>query len=406
MIRIIHELRKCNGGNCKLDVLNEHRWNSAWKDFLLHVYDTSVNYYVSAPADFTFRDELNDNDWVRLKEELKLLTSRKLTGNAARDHAMSLSRLYGEPVRLILSGSLNAGVSITSINKAYPGLIPTFPVMLGADVAVTKFPVLASIKFDGVRLVVRVENGEVTPRTRSGKPLPVDSLISRFSRYKDGVYDCELIAQKGRMSDRTNITGSVNRVLKGSATDIVGWKCMIFDYLTLDEWDTKRCTRTYLSRLQGLNFQDHPDISISPAEQKSLINTDQINTMFNDIVADGGEGLILRYPEDPYVWKRSTTLVKKKSICECVLTCADVQEGGGKYLGMIGALICEGVVDGKQVKVKLGTGLSDFDRNQEGLYYKGKKIETTYNSLILAEGAEYYSLFLPRFKRVLGRQDI
>lgn len=404
LIEIVHELRKAKGRNAKIRILKQHENNYLWKKALLYMYDTSKNYYVSAPSDYTFVSGIQD--YSRMFQILDKLSTGEHRGRSAKLLAMEGSEKFGEIFRLILSGGLSCGVSTTTLNDLYDSFIPTFSVMLAEDSEVSAFPVLASTKYDGVRLVVFIKNGAVKPKTRSGKDLCLLSLIESMQIFPDGVYDGELVAGDGLQANRTGITGSVNSILKGSATDIEGYTFVIFDYISLDSWEIKLSTESYITRLGQLNDIAMPDMNIRIIENKELLNANDIELLYEDRIAKGYEGLILRYPNDPYVWCRSPALIKKKAIKECILKCVGVTEGTGKYSGMVGALICEGHVEGKDVQVKLGSGLSKYDVEQPSEYFVGRNVEALYNSVIKAENKQSYSLFLPRFKRVVGNMDI
>jgi hypothetical protein len=405
IMKIVHDLRIAKGTNAKLKILKEHSDNEFWKSVLLAMYDTSINYYISAPNDNTFADY--GTHYYSMLFSLEDLSKRKYTGNNAKRVALELSQQYGEIVRLILGGSLRAGVSITTINKAYPGLIPTFPVMLANKDAYIGLPLFASIKYDGVRLVVFVSDSDIILKTRSGKVLDLYSLQSAFKGCPQGVYDGELILGDGKQVTRTKITGFVNRILKGGTTDIPSeYKFMVFDLLTDKEWAEKVCYRDFLTRLHTLNEIQFDDQYIRSIGQEQLERHSDINDMHTRIYSEGYEGLILRNGKDEYVWKRSNRLIKIKTTHSCSLTCKAVIGGTGKYESMIGALLCEGVVEDKFVVVKLGTGLSDFDRDMDDSYYVDSIIDVQYNDIVKAKNADHYSLFLPVFKRVMGDYSV
>lgn len=83
-----------------------------------------------------------------------------------------------------------------------------------------------------------------------------------------------------------------------------------------------------------------------------------LEEMFNDIVAAGGEGVMLRQAHSMYVAKRSDTLLKLKPELSDEAVVTGHQPGEGKHLGRLGALICEW--NGKAFNI--GTGLSDAQR--------------------------------------------
>lgn len=404
VMMIVHELRLASGSNKKKDILKKHKDNAVWRQALIAMYDSSINYYVSAPKAFRFIEE--EPDYTSMFDILERLSNREWTGNMARDVAVELSDDYGELPRLILGGSLRCGVSITTINSVYPNLIPTFEVMLAKKDIEVKGSALASIKYDGVRIVARVSNGNATIWTRQGKVLFVSSLYETLSQFPDGVYDGELVHGNGKQEGRTKITGGVNKCLKGNYTDIEDYTFCIFDVLMIEEWSTQTCERPYLTRIRGLGDMCRPHPLVMAVIQDRVLTQDHIDDRFHWALGHGYEGLIVRYPDDVYEWKRSEALIKYKATHTCVLRCVSVLEGKGKYEGMIGALHCEGMVGCDSVAVKVGTGLSDFDRDMGDDYYVGRYIEVQYNDIVLAEGADYHSLFLPVYKRIRGDMNV
>lgn len=401
MIEIVHQLRMARG-NGKQRVLEQFKHNDEWLRVLRAMYDSSINYYIGPPKEQSFVDDI---DIDAMLDDLDLLASRTYVGNQARLFAYECSERYGEIFRLILGGSLKAGVSTTTINKIYPGLIPTFKVMLAKDVPVSKYPVLASTKYDGVRLVAFVKDGKCILKTRQGKQVFISSLNRQMSRLRDGIFDGELVSGDGKQAGRTAITGQVNKCLKGTADDIVGYTFCIFDFVPLRDWEMKNCQMQYAERLEILqDFVSGPNILV--ADQKLIENKKDIEELYQDRLANGYEGLILRYPFDRYEWKRSNKLIKRKATNEIVLTCVGVEEGKGKYEGMIGALLLEGEKGLKRIKVKAGSGLSDYDRGLHSNHYIGKEIEVLYNDVVRAENADHWSLFLPRYKRIHKDFDV
>jgi hypothetical protein len=404
MIKIIHKLRMARGTNAKLRILQDEDSNEDWKKVLLAMYNTSINYYTGVPNDNTFISTPVNMDG--LMDHLDWLSTRSVTGNDARAHAKEGSQVYGEIFRLILGGSLKCGISTKTINKAYPGLIPTFDVMLANDVD-TEVPCYASTKYDGVRLLAFIHPSHLPVfKTRAGKTIEITSLLRTMAPQLAGVYDGELVSGDGLQEGRTKITGAVNKCLLGNKTDIdQGYTFCIFDHLTIPEWITKG-SRPFSDRYKLLKKSFIPDNNAIVAPQYKMESLEQINMLYADRINKGYEGIIARYGKDPYVWGRSNKLIKKKATEECILECVGTTEGTGKYEGMIGALICQGLVKGKLVQAKLGSGLTDHDREQASAHYIDKDIDVLYNDITIAEGAKYYSLFLPRFKRIRGDHNV
>jgi len=414
-IEIIHQLRRAKGTNRKLEILKEHEDNELWKTLLIYTYDTRKVYYVSSPNELTFKDdEVNDYLFVGLE----LLATRGITGNEAKRYVIKLSETYGEVARLALGRSLKAGITATTINKAYPGFIPVFVTMKGKDVPIEDYPVLSSIKFDGVKIFVRVEETEttkehgavdVTIMTSSGADFTFKSLEDYFMKAPEGVYEGELVNEAGKQVDRPIITGKLNSLMAGTVDDIDDYNYYVYDYVSLDQWDNKEGTIRYDVRLASLTETiskiNHKTSHVWAIDQTTHHNIDEVVEYFNSLTAKGFEGSMHRYPEDVYMFtgeKRTIRLIKKKSIKQCILKCIGTVAHSNPAKGVTGALICEGMVKGGKYvyNVKVGSGLSKMDIQRDGQYFVGEQIEILYN--VVTETEKGYSLFLPRFKRIVG----
>jgi DNA ligase-1 len=403
MISIVHELRKASGTNKKLQILKRYKNNDTWKQFLHYTYNPFINFHVSAQDSINFVGDLDD--YSGMFNILDSLSDRTFTGNSARQLAYEGSEKYGEIFRLALKRSINAGISTTTINKAYPKLIPEFNVMLAVNQDPVTYPVYASIKYDGVRCIVFVNKDSVEVLTRAGKKIYIPGLEKEMSQAPSGVYDGELVDKQGKQNNRTTISGFVNKSLKGASISYTDYHYVIFDYLTICEWTNQKSSTMYSDRYSFISDEFSKDKYeyCKPIVQSEVFNKDDIDSMFRILINDGFEGLILRYKDDPYVWKRSPSLLKVKSTKECVLTCVGTIEGNGKYAGMIGAISCIGELQGVPIKVDIGSGLSDYDRDKAPEEYEGKSIEILYNDIVSNKNnPNVYSLFLPRFKRIVG----
>jgi DNA ligase-1 len=87
-------------------------------------------------------------------------------------------------------------------------------------------------------------------------------------------------------------------------------------------------------------------------------NAEHMQCLFNELIARGAEGVMLRNPESEYEGKRSGNLLKVKQFFSEEAIVTGYQDGEGKHEGRLGALLCEW----NGVKFKLGTGFSDVQR--------------------------------------------
>ena len=95
------------------------------------------------------------------------------------------------------------------------------------------------------------------------------------------------------------------------------------------------------------------------AQKWGMTYADDKPTSLNRFFCDGA---IWRDPEAPFEIGRSKgSIIKIKPLMECDLLVVGTEEGKGKYVGKIGALVCK-YKDAKLVKV--ATGMTDAERAQ------------------------------------------
>jgi DNA ligase-1 len=120
-----------------------------------------------------------------------------------------------------------------------------------------------------------------------------------------------------------------------------------------------------------------------------------------DQVNAGFEGIMIKEMQSPYQCKRSTDWMKWKPTITVDLEVIGVEEGTGRNVGRLGALVCAGVDDGKEISVNVGSGLSDADRddfwaNRNSVV--GRTVEILCDVITQNQDGTY-SLRFPRFVR-------
>jgi DNA ligase-1 len=93
-----------------------------------------------------------------------------------------------------------------------------------------------------------------------------------------------------------------------------------------------------------------------------------------------------------------------KPFIEVSLTVTAVEEGTGKNIGRLGALVCEGVDDGRTISVNVGSGFSDDQRiafwtTREAII--GDVVEVRADAITQNQDGTY-SLRFPRFLHFRG----
>jgi DNA ligase-1 len=143
----------------------------------------------------------------------------------------------------------------------------------------------------------------------------------------------------------------------------------------------------------------HKPTKVSLVDSWLVETYDEAKTLFEGLLADGQEGIILKDMSGIWEDKRSKTQIKMKGELECDLKIVGIQEGTGKYAGKLGAYLGESS-DGI-VKVAVGSGFKDDQRVLDDSVI-GKIMAVKYNTCIVNKQGEH-SLFLPIFAEV--RED-
>ena len=105
-----------------------------------------------------------------------------------------------------------------------------------------------------------------------------------------------------------------------------------------------------------------------------------------------------------YECKRTVSWLKQKPYIEVSLSVVDLEEGTGKNVGKLGALVCEGVDDGKEIRVNVGSGFTDIDRDSfwtDRGRVVGNIVEVRADAVTQNQDGTY-SLRFPRFKGFRG----
>jgi len=125
----------------------------------------------------------------------------------------------------------------------------------------------------------------------------------------------------------------------------------------------------------------------------------------NQQAIDGGyEGIMIKDIDAPYECKRSVSWLKLKPFIEVSLEVIDVEEGTGRNIGRLGALVCRGEDDGRTIVVNVGSGFSDSDRDEFWNYRReciGNIVEVRADAITQNQDGTY-SLRFPRFLRFRG----
>ena len=339
-------------------------------------------------------------------ELLDRVLSGDLRGQRAKMMVQQFAMSHGTLILYIVNKDLDCGTTATTFNNVHPGAIPQFKVQLAkeVDIKTINYPVLAQLKYDGVRLIAMIEDGTCTFKTRNGKKVTLPELAKDIESlpFNNYILDGEIVLATGKQEDRTKISGMVNSAMHGGRIDEDDIVLHCFDTMPLSDFNNLYCPTIYRDRFTILkailatNESSHLELAIT----NEVHSAEAATNLYEASLAMGYEGLILKYTDHKYTFKRSKDWIKVKEVKHADLTVCGIQEGTGKYKDMIGALMCEGEVEGHFIQVNVGSGLSDIQRNLNDIEFIGETVEILYNTVIQDSVTLEWSLFLPRFVQV------
>ena len=366
-------------------------------------------------------------DWPTFKVLADQLINRELTGHAARDAielAMSVATTaqWNGFYRRILIKDLRCGVSEKTVNKVakdFPQYaVPVFTCQLAHDSANHEKKMTGKkqieVKLDGVRVITIVrKDGRINMFSRNGKEFhnfghiiaEIETVVKINPPPYDLVLDGEVMS-----ANFQDLMKQVHRKDNVTASDAV---LHLFDFVPLEDfqkgvWNKPQNLRSQmvlawvskfsavLKHVQALEWED-VDLDTVEGEQRFV--------ELNKAAVDGGyEGVMIKDVDAPYECKRSHAWLKAKPFIEVTLSITDLEEGTGRNEGRLGAFVCAGQDDGKDIRVNVGSGFTDEQRStfwtdRDNLV--NQLVEVRADAVTQNQDGTY-SLRFPRFKTFRG----
>ena len=166
------------------------------------------------------------------------------------------------------------------------------PMLAGkADLDNIKFPVMASPKLDGVRVIVY--DGVVY--SRNFKRIPNDHVQALFGREECDGFDGELIV--GNATSDTVFQATTSGVMTGAGKPDV--TLHVFDFIISEHYFSSRHSEVKERARKLKHVKVVPHVLIN--------NLEELNAYEEECVAQGYEGIMIRDPQGKYKHGRSTT---------------------------------------------------------------------------------------------------
>lgn len=419
----LQQMNSSNSSNNKVEIMRSV--DRHVRRVLYYTYNSFMQYNVTTKVINKRKDLVNkDTKFVSIFNLLDSLNQRLITGHKAIEETNGFilnNPEYKELLGLILDRNLKIRVSVKLINKALPGLIPTFNVALAAKyddktkkkVDFSKDVWYVSRKLDGVRCLIVVDDkGKAKSFSRAGKQFHTLSLVENEIEklgVKNVVYDGEMciVDEKGN-EDFQNIMKEIGR----KDHTIQQGLFQIFDFIPYEIFKKGVSdSGTFSQRVFALQnlLLGGSHMYIDFLEQIPVSNFEEIEALSLNASEKGWEGLMLR-KNSMYKGKRSDDILKLKTFHDDEYKVVDTFSGPFRYIKE-GLEVEEEMLSGVAIEhkgniVRVGSGFSIDQRKH--LYNNpkdilGKTITVQYFEESQNQNGEY-SLRFPVIKVIHGSE--
>jgi len=403
--------------------------------FLYNVYLALNPYFVYGVKKVPESQEFvnKPNPWPAFWGLCESLRTRSVTGGNARRAIEDMmeqfdSEQWNGLARRVLIKDLRCGVSEKTVNKICgktQWAIPVFTCQLAQDSEDHPNKMRGrkriECKLDGVRVLAVVSGNAVNLYSRNGKafdnfPQIAEAIEENRSAFRHSAFRHGLNSGGKFVLDGEIVGESFQKLMReahrksDAKTDNMVYH--VFDFIPLEDfergyWNAQQHKRlASLDRAREMLPKDAP-VQVMPGLEVDLDTAeghDIMRRFANDSVVEGHEGIMIKDLDAPYECRRSSFWMKWKPTITVDLNIVGFEEGTGRNLGRLGAIICEGEDNGRNIRVNVGSGLSDSDRDE---YWSardsllGRVVEVQADAVTQNQDGSY-SLRFPRFLRFRG----
>ena len=372
----IDDMRATSSSTDKIAIIS--RSSAFIHKVLEYTYNPFKQYYTTSKTCKKNSDKCyyDDGDLYPF-ELLDSLSDRKFTGHEAITlvNGWVANTAYGELLYRIIDKNLDIRAGDKVINKAVPGLIPTFSVALAQEYKGKcdwNDSWYASRKLDGVRCLAVVNTeGNCTLYSRMGKELTTLNKVKEAieaTNIINTVFDGEICLVD---EDGNEDFQGVMKQLRRKDHQIENPVFMIFDMIHKPDFDKQKGDLVLSERLRTLrgwfNGRDIIDSTLRYCQQYEITDDEHFETWSKISSDNKWEGFMIR-KDVGYEGKRSKNLQKVKKFYDAEYKVVDfdidnhevVRDGKSETLKMLSQVW----IEHKGHRVKVGSGWTQEQRLQ------------------------------------------
>lgn len=420
----LQEIREESSLNKKQDILKKYENDEEFRSMLKFLLDTSIVTGISEKK--YYREITPANHGVQSETLLGVLEYLK-SHNTGTDKDIATVRYIGYSLygyerdnqednsfyKGIVTKNLPLGIDAKTVNKVWDNFIPTWDVMLAKkffdkpSLVDGKRDFTITEKADGFRCIAIFEkNDGINPCVR---------LVSRQGKIYEGctqiigdirklpkscVLDGEILIENRQRIESKLQYKETSKIVSSKNPDKRGICFNVFDYLEIDEFNSKKCATPYSERRKKLEETvgraNLSYVIVMPAIYTGNY-TEKVYELLGKARERNEEGIMINFNDAPYEFKRTNNLLKVKVMSDMDLVITGFEEGENKYTGTLGAILAEY----GEIKCRIGSGYSDEERltiwnDRKNLV--GRTVEVQYFEVTQNTTTMQKSLRFPVFK--------
>ena len=377
LLDFVNQMKATSSLNEKKVIIGTIKNDEFIKRALKYAYDPYKKYYVTSATCKKRSDLYELPVFADLFCVLDDLNGRYVTGHNAiglvNGFIKEQDERFEDLIFSIIDRNLELRASASVINKVIPGLIPTFDVALA-----NKFDPkradwndvwLASRKLDGVRCITIVDiQGNVKCYSRQGNEFETLDVVREAVKQmglRGVVFDGEIcLMDKDGNEDFPGIMKQIKR--KNHTID--NPRYVMFDYLTLSEFDNKSSEMPLTGRLgRFAKVAEHIESSIylSVLQQVVVSDDDHFAKLSTEAEELGHEGLMVR-KNVGYEGKRTQNLLKVKKFHDAEYQVIDLDFEDHRVIRegkeVVMPMLAQAWIEHKGYKVAVGSGWNQEQR--------------------------------------------
>ena len=373
LTNFIEAMRATSSSTEKVQIIKDS--SSYIHKILEYTYNPFKQYYVTSKTCIKNKDKIDSAQDFTLFSVLDMLNTRVVTGHDAIALVNGFNEYCHDPYLFkIIDKDLGIRAGAKIINKAVPGLIPTFSVALAKEYDDKCDWVnddwYASRKLDGVRCLAVVDfDGNCKLYSRMGKELTTLNKVKEAieaTNVINQVFDGEICLMDENGNEDFQ---GVMKQLRRKDHQIENPIFMIFDMIHKSEFDNQKGTEKLSDRLAKLRAWQggrRTDAKILRYTEQFVITDGRHFDMWGQIAAEKGwEGFMVRN-DVGYEGKRSKNLLKIKKFFDAEYKVIDfdiddhevVVNGRSETVPMLSQVW----IEHKGHKVKVGSGWTHDQR--------------------------------------------